>query len=203
MKMISPTPLDSVLEFANIEGEIDSNEQVDGIFRRHGTGPVWRRLEPKDLTGYQAFILMRDKVRDWLDTLIRGSVAKKRKVVREIVDTIPNASEPVRYVDQGGQPTGMEYRLIGIPRLATDSKGNLAVYVEPVISGVHAVVLHAMLEIYDKKFKIGRCPVCRNYYKRSPKLRVTCSAECKRARRIKKVYRNLKRWRSKQRKGRL
>jgi len=197
--MISPSPLDTILWFADIEEEIDPIDNVEALFERHKTGPEWDRLNPKDLAGYHAYMVLRDKVREWLDILIKGSTAKKKKVAREIVATIPDASKLARYIGQTGQVLE-EFRLIGKPRLAIDSKGNLVISVDPIITGDHAVVLHAMLEIYINKLKIGRCPMCGKYFKRSPKFRVTCSVKCKRDRRIKKVYQSLKKWRMKQRK---
>src|SRR5262245_45694072 len=80
--MISPSPLDTILWFANIEEEIDPIDNVEALFERHKTGPEWDRLNPKDLAGYHAYMVLRDKVREWLDILIKGSTAKKKKVAR-------------------------------------------------------------------------------------------------------------------------
>src|SRR5262249_57062874 len=119
--MISPSPLDTILWFANIEEEIDPIDNVEALFERHKTGPEWDRLNPKDLAGYHAYMVLRDKGREGLDILVKGSTAEKKKVARALVATIPAGSKLGRSIGQTGQPLE-EFTLILKPRLAIRSQ---------------------------------------------------------------------------------
>jgi hypothetical protein len=204
-KMITPTLVDSLLEFANTEEiEIDAGD-VDAICNRHATGPVWRRLDRmRDKPGHQSLIDLHRKVRGWLDILAHGSVAKKRKLSQEIVDSIQHAASEkavISWIDLDGKPGGVEIDLIGLPSLAIDAKGNLSIYVKIIRPGIHAVILYGMLEIYGRKltFRISRCEICGKYYEKKPGLRVACSIKCKDRRRSGKVSKHVEAFRLRER----
>jgi len=199
MKLISLA--ESLMEFASIE-ELDTAGEVEDIFKRHSTGPVWREISDTEVMGFGDFVRLQATLRGWLQILIAGKPADKKRLAKEIVRVFPDAAETAEIPYQEKE-TGREGRiglkLIGRPLLAISKEGHIGIQVEPIITGVHAVVLHGMLQLFTQNLaaKIAQCDSCHRYYIKTAKLRVACSKKCKRFLRNKDVYRNLKRWRGK------
>jgi len=202
MKMISLA--ESLMAFASIE-ELDSAREVEDIFKCHSTGPVWREIDDREVAGFSDFVGLQDTVRGWLQILIAGKPADKKRLANEIVRLLPDAAETgeIQYQEkETGKKGRIDFKLIGLPSITVSKSGHIGIQVKPIITGVHSVVLHAMLELLTENLatKVAQCDNCHTYYVKKAKLRVACSKECKRALRNKDIYRNLKKWRKKQRK---
>jgi len=184
-----------VLDLANLR-DMRSAQRVERLFKNHPLVkkfPLWRTVYPTDIKG---FTDMRSNLRRWLDTIMNGT-EKQRGAIRDKIVTAFQRD----CADTAEIAGKIAFKTWGVPILAIDGKGHLNFGAVPLLTGVHACVWFGLVLMFasDRTKKIAKCNAsysggepCGNYFIKSRKLRIACSATCKRRLRHAQIYKYVK-----------
>jgi hypothetical protein len=164
----------TALKFANLES-VEEWESTNQIFAEYEkiAGALWGKLQ-NDYVGLASLRDLREETRDWLDAIIDGGKRKREAVFGELVeDQIPRIHDSAMLRNGEWRP------LLGFPQLEL-VRGRVRVQVAWLITGIHAVVIFGLMEIFTDGLvtKLARCRQCKNFYIETRKLRAACSEEC-------------------------
>jgi len=137
---------------------------------------------PNDARGQVSVIDLYDKARETLAEIINGNSTKRERIFHALFEEAKSLGEWVML--RSG-----DWMILQALPMIYPNKGRIAIRPGFFITGVHAVVVYGLMEILERPDRLARCDnkECRKFYLKTPKLRVACSDECRRALRRKEA----------------